>query len=271
MGGPAGGAPRGFGASFRGIAGRIPVHRRGTRDKTGGRGARACFRVKRSGGREGRPCAGAPRARTGRPSRSRSPARARRPRTPRPPTRRRSSSTSRSRRRCTAPRSGRPRQRRSRPGPADLAWVVVPHDDSGFDSRPELEQLRVGVPLGELVVRPAELRHGRREADPVDAAQVEEAPVESAQLVAAPVPFRRNPPVLGQIGTIEQPEGGLCVADVDGEQHASMITDRSPSRSARRLRPALRVPQLDAVARVCKVALASGSKASSSQESGNRS
>jgi hypothetical protein len=53
---------------------------------------------------------------------------------------------------------------------------------------------------------------------------VEKVAVERTELVAALVPLGRNPPVLGQLGAVEQPENRRRISDVYRQQHGAIIT-----------------------------------------------
>ena len=76
---------------------------------------------------------------------------------------------------------------------------------------------------GERFVLADELRDGGREADAVHSFEVEEAGDERPELVARPVRLGGDPPVLRQLRTVEEPEDGLGVADVDSEQHVASL------------------------------------------------
>ena len=76
------------------------------------------------------------------------------------------------------------------------------------------EPLREPLPLAD------DGRHGRREADAVDGVRVEQAAEEHAELVTRSRALGREAPVVAQALAVVQPEHGLRVADVDGEEHA---------------------------------------------------
>ncbi len=105
------------------------------------------------------------------------------------------------------------------------------------------------------MVRANQLRHRGRQHDPVDLRELEEALVERAELVPAPVPHGRDPPVLRQLGAGEEAKNRLRVADVYGEQHPAMITDRLSPRSAGLPTLALCIPERESAARARKETL----------------
>ena len=87
--------------------------------------------------------------------------------------------------------------------------------------------------------------HGRREADPVDALEVEQAAEEDAELVRGARALGGEPPVVDELASAIEAERGLRVADVDGEKHrvgASacaalrrlVVARRAAARGARR-------------------------------------
>ncbi len=65
-------------------------------------------------------------------------------------------------------------------------------------------------------------RHGRRETDPVDALEVEEAGEQHAELVGGAGALGREPPVFDELTLTEEAERRLRVADVDSEEHCEI-------------------------------------------------
>src|SRR5262249_42853230 len=69
------------------------------------------------------------------------------------------------------------------------------------------------------------------EADPVDRVQVEQAAQQDAELVTGTGPLGREPPVIAEPVVGEEPQYGLRVSDVDGEQHRPIVGARHASPS----------------------------------------
>ena len=108
------------------------------------------------------------------------------------------------------------RDRVGNPIGTDVARIVVANGNPGLRSRSDFEELRVGVPAGELVIGARELRNRGRNADAGHPPKVEEAPIKRTKLVAALVTLGRDSPVLGKLGALVGAENRLGVPDVDG-------------------------------------------------------
>ena len=94
-------------------------------------------------------------------------------------------------------------------------------------TRADGEERRVRPAAGEPLPFPKEERDGGREADAVDGIGVEEPAEKHDELVPRPAPVRGDPPVVGESLALEEPENGLRVADIDGEEHAASESERS--------------------------------------------
>ena len=180
----------------------------------------------RSAAPRSRPSRAARRARRARPSRSRSPARGRRRRTRPPARRRRSSSRCRSRRRSRARRSApspRPRSRSGRGRPR-----AGRRSGSGSrSSRPGRRRAAARAPTW-----PRGASHSRTSTGTVDARQM------PSTLSKSRSPPSRTPSSSAVLersvasrqwstscAAVVEPERGLRVADVDGEQHRASESD----------------------------------------------
>ena len=75
--------------------------------------------------------------------------------------------------------------------------------------------------------------HRRREADPVDALEVEQPAEEDAELVRRARPLGREPPVVDELAAAIEAERGLRVADVDGERASALVNQSARRASAR--------------------------------------
>jgi hypothetical protein len=100
----------------------------------------------------------------------------------------------------------------------------------------------VGPLPRELLPLAHEDGHGRREADPFDALEVEEPGEEHAELVRGARPLGREAPVVGELAVAVETERGLGVADIDGEEHRASESERTERRREAAIAAAKRPP-----------------------------
>ncbi len=105
----------------------------------------------------------------------------------------------------------------------DFARVVVADRDPGLHSRPDHEKRCVRPLAGEFLPLADEDGHGAREADPVDALEIEESGEEHAELIGRARALGGEPPVICELAVAVQAKRRLRVAHIDRKEHRAEV------------------------------------------------